>query len=277
MRDPDIAGTILRPGGTMGHSSNFAKLASLCLPMCLAILYAVYKNIWRITICVIIIASLSALVFTASRAGIATSLFGLVWVFLMKRLTMKQKKTINIPIVFFLVLGIGLAWQLGGNLLKSRMTEDYGSAISRPQMFSVAYNVIKNHPFLGVGLNNYTLIASYYDKTREAISITFPHPVHNIYLLYAAEMGIAGALFFVWFLVATIFLAFKLSSQAKLSLDSAILKAIGIGITCSWLQGLTGYGFRSSIVHTSYLAIFAGALAAIKYYNQNHSADNNHL
>lgn len=272
VREADIVGTILRPDGTMGHSSDFAKFAALSLPICLALIFVVRKNIWRICAGSVLIGGLVSLVLTLSRAGLATTLFGLAWVFLVMK-KKRRKEMITLVSFSFLIIGIGLSLFLGGHKLKSRFGQDFGSALSRPQMFSVAWNVIKDHPFVGVGLNNYTLVAPDYDHTRDAISISFPHPVHNIYLLHAAEIGIPGAICFIWFLVSTIGLAFKYSSETGLLLDSAITKAIGIGITCSWLQGLISWGFRASIVHVSYLAVFAGAFAGLRYYNQNRCAD----
>lgn len=272
-READIVGAILRPGGTMGHSGNFAKLAALSLPICLAFIYTVRKNIWWITIGAVLISGLVALMLTVSRAGLGTSLFGLGWLFLIMLKNKRRNMLRTLAALSLFVIAVVLAWHIGGDRLKSRMSEDFGSALSRPQQFSVAWNVIKAHPFIGVGLNNYTLIAPHYDHTREAISITSPQPVHNIYLLYAAEIGIPAAVCFIWFLGATIALAFKVSPQVGSPSASALLKSIGVGITCSWLQGLIGWGFRSSIVHISYLAVLAGVLAASKYYNQNRSAD----
>ena len=273
LREADIVGTILRPGGTMGHSSNFAKLAALCLPICFTFVFTLRKNIWRVSFSAILIGGLVTLILTVSRAGLATSIFGLIWILLIMQKKKSSGKVKILAPMIFLVIGIVLAWHVGGSKLISRSKEDYGSALSRPVMFSVAWNVIKDHPFVGVGLNNYTLVAPDYDHTRVAISISFPHPVHNIYLLHAAEIGIPGAICFIWFLVSTIRLAFKCSSETGLLLDSAILKAIGVGITCSWLQGLIGWGFRASIAHTSYLAVIAGALAVLKYNNQNRRAE----
>ena len=267
-RGVDIASDIYRPGGTMGHSGNYAKFATLCLPVCLAFMLTIRNNIGRIFFGGTCISTLLGLILTLSRAAIAASLFGLFWLLLIKLRTMKQNKLMVLALFIFLILGLAMSWRVGGNQLMLRIKDDGGSAITRPQMFSVAWNVIKTHPFLGVGLNNYTLIAPEYDRTREAISIEFPHPVHNIFLLYAAEIGIPGAVFFIWFLVGTILLAFKHSSQARISSVSVLLKAIGVGITCAWLQGLIAWAFRASIVHSSYLVIFAGALVALRHNNQ---------
>ena len=262
-READLAGELLRPGGTLGHSSNYAKFATFCLPVCLALIAVLRKNIWKILLGIVLLFTLVALILTLSRAGLAASLFGLSCVILLLLRSMRHRKGIVAMSLGLFVFGMAVAWFVGGNRLLNRISEDYGSAISRPQMFSVAWNVIKAHPVTGVGLNNYTLIAPDYDSTDEAISVTFPHPVHNIYMLYAAEMGIPGALSFIWFLLATIVLAFKRSFKEWLGDDSIIIKAIGIGIGCAWMQGLVDWGFRASNVHTSYLAVFAAALIAL--------------
>ena len=272
-----VGGDMFRSSGSMGHSSNYAKLAALSIPICLAYIFAARKSIWRICVSLILIAGLVALVLTISRAGIIATIFGLSWAFLLisKKTNLQHKEIKIIVLVILLFIGIGLAWITGGDRLISRVKWDYGSASSRPQMFSVAWNVIKKHAFLGVGLNNYTLVAPNYDRTANAISVEFPHPVHNIYLLYAAEMGMPGAIVFIWFLLGTISKAFKHSLDVKFTFDSIILKAIGVGITCSWLQGLIGWGHRSSIVHTSYLAMIAGMLSASSYYYQKSRVDKN--
>jgi len=265
----EVIGATIRPGGTMGHSSNFAKFAALSLPCCLAITLAVKNNIWRVCAGLILICGFVALMLTLARIGLATSLLGLGWIFFLLIKKLKNRRIIIPVSLSFLLIGICLSWFLAGDRLMDRSKNDGGSASIRPLMFSVAWNVIKDNPLLGTGLNNYTLIAPDYDNTREAISITLPVPVHNIYLLHAAEMGIPGAICFIWFLSIVVLKSFENSSYAQNFFDSAILKAIGVGISCSWLQGLTGMGARPSIVHTSYLAVIAGALAALSHYNQN--------
>ena len=77
---------------------------------------------------------------------------------------------------------------------------------------------------------------------------------------HAAEIGVPGALVFIWFIIATIMLAFHRKWKIILPDDYILLRAVGIGIMFCWAQGLIGWGFRSSNVHTSSLALFAGAL-----------------
>jgi O-antigen ligase len=75
--------------------------------------------------------------------------------------------------------------------LKRRLfEEDYGAAQVRIPLAQVALNIIRHHPLLGVGLTNYVAAAPAYDQTKEAVSFTFPRPVHNEFLLIAAETGL---------------------------------------------------------------------------------------
>jgi len=271
-READIATGFIRPGGTMGHSGNFAKFATLCLPGCFASIFYIRKHIFRVILVgTVIMGSLAALALTVSRAGIACSLIGLSWIFtILGKLTTKKGVVILVSLTV-LVAGLGFSWYLGGERLMNRIQEDGGSALSRLPMFAVAWNMIKRNPILGVGLNNYTLVAPDYDKTPEAISVVYKHPVHNIFLLYAAEMGIPGTVCFIWFLCGTIVLALKGISREPAGVNSILMKAIGVGLACSWIQGLVDWGFRASIVHTSYLGLLAGAIIAISRHQEHHA------
>jgi O-antigen ligase len=104
--------------------------------------------------------------------------------------------------------------------------EDYGAARTRIPLAQVALNIIGHHPWLGIGLGNYTMAAPDYDITPEGISYEFPRPVHNEFLLIAAEQGLpALGLFLVIFLYVVIQL-FRLSQ----SRTDPILPYLAIGL-----------------------------------------------
>jgi hypothetical protein len=262
MRSTDMAGELIRPGGTMGHSSNFAKLAALCLPIALS-LFLVGRNRWlRLAAGGCLLAGLLALVMTLSRSGIATSVFALGT--LLYLIIGRRRTTGGAVIVAagLLIAGLAWGWFVAGDRVMTYIHDDEGSANMRPKMWAVAANIIEARPMTGVGLNNYTFVAARYHSDADELHRV---PVHNIYLLEASEMGIVGATAFLWFLTALILAAFASARQARPTSDSILLYAIGIGIACSWAQGLVGWGFRSSIVHTSYLAILAALLAAWRF------------
>jgi len=69
------------------------------------------------------------------------------------------------------------------------------SFIRRAELNWIALEMVKDHPLLGVGLNNFTVRMGEYGKVSGWVS--FLQPVHNVYLLIAAEIGLVGlALFF---------------------------------------------------------------------------------
>lgn len=57
--------------------------------------------------------------------------------------------------------------------------------------------MIKESPFYGVGLNNFIV---HLPKFWVQSGVYFLQPVHNIFLLVAAETGLVGLLAFLWFL-----------------------------------------------------------------------------
>jgi O-antigen ligase len=63
----------------------------------------------------------------------------------------------------------------------------------------ISINIIRAHPFLGCGINNYAEVMQNYDDTAEGISLKYHQVVHNSYLLIASEIGILGLFFFICF------------------------------------------------------------------------------
>ncbi|MDD5432015.1 MAG: O-antigen ligase family protein [Candidatus Omnitrophica bacterium] len=254
----DVVGDIFRPSGTFGHSSGFAKFSSLVIPIAFAsMIYE--KRKWRVISFVSFILGCFALILTVSRAGILFTSIGLFYFIFL--IIIQRSFKIALPkfvllICFFAVI---LSVSLGGKRIISRFNNDLGSISARPKMYSVAFNIIAHNPILGVGMNNYVLVAPKYDTTSDRVSVRIPDPVHNIYLLYAAEAGLLGFLMFLLFLLRTIFAYFKF----PFSNDSTIWllsRSIGIGIACCWLHGLIGWGFRLTLVFSGFLCLFSAAV-----------------
>ncbi len=244
----------------MGHSSNFAKLSALILPICLALQqyypHSLGRKIFGLALVSIIVAS----VIVVSRIGLITSLLGIGLMLFLSLQTVKGRRILVLTLLTCFV-AFSAAWFAGGARIVDRMTSDHRSAESRVPMMQTALKVIKAHP-QGVGLNNYLHVAPQYDDS--GITTFFPFPVHNIFLLNFAELGILGGACFIGLLVAIVKLAFKASKGVECELEVALLKAMGVGLACSWLQGLVGWGHRSSFVHLPYLAIVAGTIVGYR-------------
>jgi O-antigen ligase len=89
---------------------------------------------------------------------------------------------------------------VGFFFLVPRLSAD--EAISRRlQLNQIAFEMIQENPLVGVGLNNFIPRLPDYWQTSEAVR--FLQPVHNLFLLVAAETGLIGLLIFLWFLILT--------------------------------------------------------------------------
>ena len=86
-----------------------------------------------------------------------------------------------------------------GDILKERLKSilDFGetSNAQRIEIWKKTLLSIKEKPFLGVGIGNYPVVLGQDIKLAKAGS-----SAHNLYLNIAAEMGIAAAILFLWFL-----------------------------------------------------------------------------
>ena len=196
-------GLVSRVAGTFGHPNNLAGYLNMLIMINLALLFAIIDLRWKIILLPILLLTVTADLLTLSRgawlamgAGILVTLFlclGRVWG--NKALALMFATTV---LAFFLITSLVFVEPLKRRLFQ----EDYGSAQSRMPMSLVALNVIQHHPWLGVGLTNYVFAAPEYDITSEAISYEFPRPVHNEFLLIAAELGIPALLLFITIILA---------------------------------------------------------------------------
>ena len=72
--------------------------------------------------------------------------------------------------------------------------------------------MISDHPFVGIGWGAYQFVYPQYNYYVADPGIIIYH-AHNIYLNYAAEVGIVGALAFFWYFFGTMFIAFGVSER----------------------------------------------------------------
>jgi len=72
--------------------------------------------------------------------------------------------------------------------------------------------MVMDHPILGIGWGMYFMVYPEYDFYLQGAPVQIVH-AHNMYLNYAAEIGIPGALAFLWFFFGSLLLAFRLPQK----------------------------------------------------------------
>jgi O-antigen ligase len=120
-------------------------------------------------------------------------------------------------IVFVFVAMVGIAF-MNMEKIEARL-ETGADGRFRSRMIDIAYPIIKAHPVVGVGLNNYQWHS--YDQ------FNFWHPVHNEFLRFAAELGIPGAIFFIGMMVVLVREAYR-----NVLIKDTLINAIAIGALC---------------------------------------------
>ena len=133
----------------------------------------------------------------------------------------------------------------------------------------LAINIIKEHPLLGIGINNYTEVMQSYDNLPERITSNIQNPVHNAYLLIQAEIGIIGLFFFLCFVI----LIYK-KGIVIIYCDDRFISCLAIGI----LAGFSGFLIQllmmpPNMTSPSFLFFWtiSGVIVAISYLSQGKS------
>jgi O-antigen ligase len=192
-----------RVGGTIGHPNALGRYLCLCIPVLLTYPLAQLDSRLAKLTWVSLATGGITLILTLSRGSwAALALVSLFLFFEIFRRYLKSRAK-SMVIVFLVVGFIATAILVIFEDVRIRLFEnEYRSAQSRIPMAKVALNVIAENPIKGVGLNNYSRVMQRYDRTREWQTYGFPHPVHNSYLLIAAESGIPVLIAFLWLITA---------------------------------------------------------------------------
>ena len=182
----------VRVGGTMGGPNTAAAYLSLLLAPAVSILMTQLNRYYKLLAITAVGFGVIALIFTLSRGGwLAFALsVGLLFWFAWRRGWLSLTIPI-IAIVIGLILAVSLQEVIGDRLFG----DDDGSAESRVPLIVIAFKLIRSHPVLGVGINNFAF------AMLEHARNVWLYVVHNKYLLIWAEIGIGGLLAYIWFLL----------------------------------------------------------------------------
>jgi O-antigen ligase len=186
----------MRVSGTFGSPNYAGIFFELLLAPAIAVLFTRIGKPYKFLATIAFILGSISLVLTFSRGGWLAFLFSVLvlCVFSWKRGWLKPS--------FFIATGIALAILIlffHDAIFTRIFGYDFGSAYSRLPLMKLAFNMIKDHPLLGVGINNFSVRIEEYDPGGIWI-----HVVHNKYLLVAAETGFISLIPFLWFLLATL-------------------------------------------------------------------------
>jgi hypothetical protein len=186
-----------RVGGTLGQPNRFALFMNSAIFVPLALVLASKSGRGRLINLMIFLAAFGALVMTQSRGGWMG--FGCAFVPFAYLLLRDRMGRFHAAFTLGFILVFGLASAVSLPPIYARLTaEDSNAAAERVPMAKTALRMMYHNPF-GVGFDQYVSRMNAYDGTPDGLSYHFRFPVHDAYLILAAEQGVWVLLVYIVF------------------------------------------------------------------------------
>ncbi len=109
-------------------------------------------------------------------------------------------------------VGVAVLLLVADPVLYERLTSVFTKVDTSSEMrlafWESTVAMIQDHPFLGIGWGAYWMVYPEYDFYLQGADIRIVH-AHNMYLNYAAEIGVPGMLAFMWLFFGSLFMALR--------------------------------------------------------------------
>jgi len=187
-------GSYLRASGTFPHPQMLAMYVCMFLPLFVAAGVLRERPAIRAGRVLALLAAAVALILTFSRMGWLAGGIGSVLVVFTTSLSRRyRRQVVRVGAALLLILLVTIP--LWATIARNFTVERAGSELNIiADLYRVAFNMIRAHPLDGIGINNFSFVIQQYDTT--GISSFYAAPVHNLFVLAFAEMGLLGGLGF---------------------------------------------------------------------------------
>jgi O-antigen ligase len=249
--------TLSRAVGAFSDANYYASFLVLGALPCLALLLSETKRVW---LAGAFACAAAGIAFSLSRGAMAGFAFGLLVLLAWRR---ARWIAVAIGIVFVITTLAGVnpivksdKFQTVERRLSTLETVGLSQTTSRPQIWKVALDLTAEHPFVGVGLNQFQVYAAQRNLTERGGVL---ENAHSIPLSLAAETGLIGlAAFLAW--------AAQLARRAVVAVrragrDAPVALGIAAALAAFGIQGLTVVQLRVTLVAGTFF-VLAGMLTA---------------
>lgn len=230
LRTIDPLDYLSRISSSFRHSNNFGAYLVLIMPIFLSFIFSKGTN-WRNRIYYLF--GLMPLLYCVIRTCSRGAWFALFVAILILGL-LKSRKLFAILIVLVIILPFFLPHQIRVRAFDALNFQE-GTSWERLKLWNGAFAMIKEHPFLGFGVNTYDKNSPAY-KPKDYWSAIYPH---NSYLHMATETGLMGLGLFLTFVI----LAFVYISRHLKFLPEDWMRSATIGL----FAGLIGFLAHSEV------------------------------
>jgi O-antigen ligase len=130
----------------------------------------------------------------------------------------------------------------------------------RLRIYETTLSIVGDHPVVGVGAGNYSVVAVRYGVLDEDHH-PFDH-AHNVPLTIVAELGLVGLLVFGWFIVTLAPMVWRAILARGDPAVGALLLAIAAAMIGSIVTSMGDYPPRTNVIAATFIAL-VGALAGL--------------
>jgi putative inorganic carbon (hco3(-)) transporter len=257
-----------RPSGLLIHPNALALYLAMMIPLAAGVWLSYSDLSFRLLSGFALAAGLGAIYFTLSRSGWVALAIGLACAFVLSRtwriLRIGFREKLAIFVAAIALVGVAV-WHR--DKIVSRLTETASEAVDfRSQLSWTAFRMLAEHPFLGVGLNSFDVVAPEYDLSTTSRIKVFP--VHNCLLLELSEVGLLGGASFVLLLAVAFGVVYRNAKSAITSRAKMISLFSLCGVAAFFVGDLSNPLYRTPILTSLIWAQFALALAAANAWRQ---------
>jgi O-antigen ligase len=139
-----------------------------------------------------------ALLFTISYISLFVYILGIIFLVLIRSFNNKGK------VICVFITAVVLIFSLTFPKLNAPSLKNSPSFYRRATLLAFSKDLIKQHFWFGVGVNNMTVFSKdlrfIYNETTGSSEQAFFQPVHNVFALVWAESGVFAVIFFVLFI-----------------------------------------------------------------------------
>ena len=245
-----------RVRGFMGANTS-GNFFSACLVLSMSLYFIERRTLTKVLIGITISLGVCALIITLTRIAWVSFILSIMILIIIGMKRRWFRFGFLIPVFAILIIVVIGFW---GSITGRFEKDDRGSAYSRIPGMILMTRIIRDHPILGVGVNNYIDVRRKYftEDLRNA-----PHYPHNQYLLVFVETGIVGFLGFMWFLYEVFKNGIK-AIGSKDFLKSKLAAGISISIFGMCVANLSNANSAGPVANLMwFLAGFTSAIGGV--------------
>jgi hypothetical protein len=251
-----------RPGGSFEDPNILATFEALGLPA--AVAFALGRNLLlRLVGAAGVALIVAGLALSLSRGGFLAAA-GALLVMLAWR-PVRYATLVALGVVLVLQIGSG---SLAGEVQQTAVVQgriesvSYAAAGGDPRfaIWRATPAMIYDHPFFGIGANQYPVVSPRYGLFAQELGGSYQH-AHNIPLTVAAELGILGLAALLWatFALARVLVA---AYRRQRGFDRGLALAVAAAFTGLALQGMVDYTLSSNTV-AAVMFVLAGCAVVL--------------